>query len=388
MKLNRREFFSSSAPAVMAGAGLLHAGSLAGQGYGGAAPQPPHPITERTVALAGDAVPITPQSRVQLLGRLLGNQASANDSYLAGGAIAELEASVAAMLGKEAAAFFPTGTLANNVAVRVLSGENRHVLVQHDSHLYLDESDSAEMLGGLNLVPLAAGKVGPSYEEVAAAMDAAEHGPYPLKVGAISLESPVRRHDGGSIPFAELKRISELAKQHGVRMHWDGARSLLLSGTPGFDLRQTSGLFDTVYVSLYKYLGAPFGAVLAGPKEMIATARELRHIYGGLIYQGWQAVLPALDALPGFQQRFVQARAQGERVLAGLAAKGFGLERVPNESKICIVRIPAARVKQTTERLAAADIRARIAPDGAMPFFINESILRRSPDELVKAFTG
>ena len=273
MKLNRREFLCSSAPAVIAGAGLVTASHLPGQGYGAAATPPPRPITERTVALVGDAAPMTPQARVQLLGRLLEKQTNANDSYLAAGAVAELEAAMAAMLGKEAAAFFPTGTLANNVAVRVLSGESRHVLVQHDSHLYLDESDSAEMLSGLNLVPLAAGKVGPSYDEVAAAIEAAEHGPYPLKVGAISLESPVRRRDGGSIPFAELERISGLARQHGIRMHWDGARSLLLSGTPGFDLRRSSALFDTVYVSLYKYLGAPFGAVLAGDKETIAKAR-------------------------------------------------------------------------------------------------------------------
>lgn len=387
MKLNRREFLYSSAPAVIAGAALVDETSLSGQGYGGAAP-PPRPATERTVALVGDAVPTSPQARVQLLGHLLEKQANANDSYLAGGAVAELEATMAAMLGKEAAAFFATGTLANNVAVRVLSGESRHVLVQHDSHLYLDESDSAEMLGGLNLVPLAAGKVGPSYDEVAAAIEAAEHGPYPLRVGAISFESPVRRHDGGSIPFAELEQISGLAKQHGIRMHWDGARSLLLSGTPGFDLRRTCVLFDTVYVSLYKYLGAPFGAVLAGDKETIAKARELRHIYGGLIYQGWQAVLPVLDALAGFQQRFVQARAQGERVLAGMAAKGFAVERVPNESNITLVRIPTERVKATTERLAAADIRARVAADGTMPFFINESIMRRSPEELIKAIAG
>ena len=99
-------------------------------------------------------------------------------------------------------------------------------------------------------------------------------------------------------------------------------------------------------------------------------------------------MLPALDALPGFQQRFAQARAQGERVLAGLKASGFGVERVANESNICMVRVPAPRVKDVTERLAAADVRARIAPDGTMPFFINESILRRPPEELVKAFGG
>ena len=75
-------------------------------------------------------------------------------------------------------------------------------------------------------------------------------------------------------------------------------------------------------------------------------------------------------------------------MLAGLAAKGLTLERVPNESNICLVRMPAERVKATTERLAAADIRARIAADGTMPFFTNESILRRPAEELVKAIAG
>ncbi len=99
MKLNRREFLCSSAPAVIAGAGLVTASPAVGQGYGAAAPPPPRPITERTVALAGDAVPITPQARVQLLAHLLEKQANANDSYLAGGAIAELEAAMATLQG-------------------------------------------------------------------------------------------------------------------------------------------------------------------------------------------------------------------------------------------------------------------------------------------------
>ncbi|WP_158882378.1 beta-eliminating lyase-related protein [Rhodanobacter sp. L36] len=385
MTLSRRGFLTA-APAAIAGIGLMQgAPSLFAQG---AAKRPAIASTSRTVALVGDSAPLTPLETARQLVQLVETHALADDNYLEEGAVDALEKAMAVMLGKPDAAFMPTGTLANHVAVRLLCGENRHALVQHDSHLYLDESDTTQLLSGINLVPLAAGKVMPGHDEIAAAIDEAEHGHYPLKVGAISIESPVRRHDGASVSFDQLQRISVLAKQHGIGMHWDGARSLLLSGTQGFDLRRTSALFDTVYVSLYKYLGAPFGAILAGDRQSIAKARELRHVFGGLIKRGWQAALPALDALPGFAGRFIQARAHGEQLLAGLqSAGGFTLQRIPDASNICMVQIAPARLSGLEKRLAAADIRVHIK-DGQMMFFTNESILRRPVDQLLKAFVG
>jgi threonine aldolase len=387
MKLNRRHFLTS-APTAAAGLSLLHASpALLAQTKSAAGPA--SPITDRTVALVGDAVPITAVGRTQQLARLLEKTPNVTDVYLANGAVQELESTIAAMLGKEDAAFLPTGTLANNLAIRLLSGENHHVLVQEQSHLYLDESDSAEVLSGLNLVPLAPGKAAPTYEEVLTAIDTAEKGRFAVKVGAISLESPVRRQDGASIPFAELERITTLARERNIGLHWDGARSFLLSGTPNFDLRRTAALFDTVYVSLYKYLGAPYGAVLCGKKDLVVRARDMRHVYGGMIYQGWQAAVPALDALPGFTNRFLQARAQFETLLAGLqSAGGFTIARVPNGSNITHVQLSPERLHGLEARLAAAEIRAHITPDGAMPLSINESILRRSPQDLLHPFLG
>jgi threonine aldolase len=383
MKFNRRHFLLTGAPAAAAGLSLLQSSTtLLAQ-----SPARPAPITDRTVALVGDAVPVTPQGRTQQLAHLLERSPNPTDVYLANGCVQQLEAAMAATLGKEDAAFLPTGTLANNLGIRLLAGENRHVLVQEQSHLYRDESDSAQVLSGLNLVPLGYNKPAPTYDEIAAAIDSAENGRFAVKVGAISLESPVRRQNGASIPFAELERIAALAKQKNIGMHWDGARSFLLTGTPNFDLRRTAALFDTVYVSLYKYLGAPYGAVLAGNKELVAKARELRHVYGGMIYQGWQAALPALDALPGFADRFLQARANFEQLLTGLqAAGGFTLTRVENGSNIDHVQIAPERLSGLEARLAAADIRAHIGTDGLMPLYINESILRRSPQELLRVF--
>jgi threonine aldolase len=168
MKLNRRHFLTS-APAAAAGLGLLQSSSML-LGQTAQTPVAPiSPITDRTVALVGDAVPITALGRTQQLAQLLEKTPNVSDVYLANGAVHELEATIAAMLGKEDAAFLPTGTLANNLAIRLLSGENHHVLVQEQSHLYLDESDSAEVLSGLNLVPLAPDKAAPTYDEVLSA---------------------------------------------------------------------------------------------------------------------------------------------------------------------------------------------------------------------------
>jgi threonine aldolase len=345
--------------------------------------------SSRAVYLSGDALVMTDAERIQELVRLMGKNDKFGDVYLAAGAVTELEHKMAEMLGKEDAAFLPTGTLANNLAVRVLCGDRRHALVQHESHLYLDEQDSASLLSGINLVPLAQGKAAPDYEEVVAAIDLAVNGRFPVAVGAISLESPVRRADGASIPYGVAEKISSLARSKGIGMHWDGARALLLSGTEGFDLQRYSALFDTVYVSLYKYLGAPFGAVLAGDKAMITKVRELRHAYGGLIYHGWQSALPALAALPGFQERFVAARAAGDRLFAGLqAAGGFEISRVPDGSNITVVAVSPARAANLEARLAKADVHVRPVADGKMLIFVNETIVRQSTQELVRAFTG
>jgi threonine aldolase len=386
MRWNRREFLAGT-PATLAALGFFRETSSA---FAQApATQPTMKPGARTVSLAGDDAPMSSAERLQRLTHLLETHPNAEDNYLKGGSVEALEAAMAAMLGKEDATFLPTGTLANNLAVRLLCGDNHHALVQHDSHLYLDESDSMQVLSGINLVPLAPGKAAPTYEELAAAIDSAEHGPYPLKVGAISLESPVRRLYGASVPYVQLERISALAKQHGIGMHWDGARSLLLSGTPDFDLRRTSALFDTVYVSLYKYLGSSYGAILAGKKDLIAKCREMRHVYGGLVKQGWQAALPALDALPGFAERFKLARVHGEQLLAGLqAAGGFTVDRVPDGSNISFLHLTPQRMQGLQARLDAADIRVHFHADGRLYFFINESILRRPSEELLKVFLG
>src|SRR6185369_4322497 len=118
-----------------------------------AAPQNTAASTQ-PVYLYGDGLNASAADYSRLLTTITAQERFRRDSYLKDGAVLELETRMAGILGKEKALFLPTGTLANHLAVRVLAGERRKALVQEESHLYRDESDYAQLLSGLNLVPL------------------------------------------------------------------------------------------------------------------------------------------------------------------------------------------------------------------------------------------
>lgn len=391
MTLNRRSFLGA-----LPIASLALASSRAHAQYASSATAAPVIAAPPAVAdyatlvqLFGDALPRDPMAESARLQALLDRHAKPVDGYLAGGAVAELEAKFSILLGKEDTVFMPTGTLANHVALRLLCGESKHALVQQESHVYRDESNAVTTLSGINLVPLAPGRAAPTMDEVAAAIERAELGPYPIKVGAIALESPVRRAQGAALSPALVAGIASLARAKNIRLHLDGARLLLMSGTPGFSVQSYCAPFDTVYVSLYKYLGAPFGGVLSGPKPLMARARELRHLFGGTIYHGWQAALPALDALDGVEQRYADVRAAGERLLAGLArTPGFKVQLVENGSNLVMLEIAPERLAGLDERLKRANVRVGKISDGKLQLGFNESILRRDSFSLLKALAG
>lgn len=387
MTLNRRSFLGA-VPIASLG---LAAGSVHAQYGAAAANATPAPATEMDtlVVLAGDALPRSLAAEPARLQALLDKHTKPGDGYLAGGAVAELEAKFSALLGKEDTVFMPTGTLANHIALRLLCGENRHALVQQESHVYRDESNTVTTLSGINLAPLAPGKAAPTLEEIRAAIERAEVGPYPIKVGAIALESPVRRAQGASLTPALVAEIAQTARANKIPLHLDGARLLLMSGMAGFRVKDYCAHFDTVYVSLYKYLGAPFGGVLSGSKPLMAKARELRHLFGGAIYHGWQAALPALDALDGAEERYARVRAAGERLMAALErTPGFKVKRIENGSNLAVLEISPARQAGLEERLQKANVRLGKLNDGKAQLGFNESILRRDTDYLLKALAG
>jgi threonine aldolase len=382
--MDRRTFLHTT---VVAAAAVSMSSPAVPATANAAAPSPVFPQADsRSVWLVGDRAPTESADFAAQLWALAQGQDNLNDNYLAGGAVTALEKAFANLLGKADCAFFPTGTLANTVALRLLCGEHRRALVQHESHLYRDESDATQTLSGINLVPLAEGRATPTLAEIGKAFDDAEKGPYPVRIGAVSIESPVRRAYGDVVPIATVADIAKLARAHGAALHLDAARLML---APGIDLRAYCAHFDTVYVSLYKYLDAPFGAVLAGSEQQIAQAREWRHLYGGSIHQGWVPAVMALQALKAFPARMLQAHADATALFKVLAAsRKVSLRLNWNASNIRYLEVPEALATQAFERCRVAGVRLAKWKDGALPIYINPTLSRRPVAELAALILG
>ncbi|MFE0459381.1 threonine aldolase family protein [Kitasatospora sp. NPDC058965] len=212
------------------------------------------------------------------------------DRYATGGPVARLEQRVAELLGTEDAVFFPTGTMAQQVALRYgaeLTG--RPAVALHPmSHLERWERQAYSQLTGLRgLWPTETTRPFTA-EELAAVRE-----PY----GTATVELPLR-DPGFLLPdWDELVAVVDTARAAGARVHFDGAR--LWDCTPHFDrpLTEIAGLADSVYVSFYKTLGAIHGAALAGDAALAGYARAWRHRHGGTVWQNWPAALGALAGL-------------------------------------------------------------------------------------------
>ena len=158
------------------------------------------------VDFTGDGVPLSAAEYAQLLARLA-TSAIELDKYSRGGPVVALERQFATLLGKEAAVFMPSGTLANHLAVRALAGARRRVVVQQTSHLYNDSGDCAHEFSALTLLPLAPGLATFSWDDAAAELSRAAGGRVLTEVGAISIETPVRRLSHVMFDFATMQRI-------------------------------------------------------------------------------------------------------------------------------------------------------------------------------------
>ena len=336
----------------------------------------------------GDGIPHTPEEYAALLTRLTAAGKIARDDYSRGGVVEQLETGMAAVLGKEAAVWLPTGTLANHMAVRLLAGARKRVLVQAESHLYNDCGDCAQNLSGLTLIPLAPGAATFTLQDVERAAGDAAHGRVVVPIGAIQIESPVRRRQGERFDFAEMQKIAAWARKQGIGLHLDGARLFLESAYTKRPVREYTELFDTVYVSLYKYFNAASGAVLAGPKALLADLYHQRRMFGGGLPQVWPYAAVALHYANGFQKRYNNAVAAAEEAIATLAKDtNFEIERIKNGTNIFRMRLTGVNGPVYQGRLESAGISARIPASGDwFTLQVNETWARATGTEIASRF--
>jgi threonine aldolase len=380
MSIARREFLIGGVLPALAGTASAQAVERADA------------VKDSIVNCYSDGLALSPADYARLLGRLAEHPGIEVDSYSRGGVVGLLEQQMAKLLGKEMAVYLPTGTLANHLAVRLLAGRRDRVLVQQESHLYNDAGDCAQQLSGLALSPLAAGQAAFTLEQVESEIRRIESGRVRTAVGAISIESPVRRASGELFDFGEMRKISEFARARGIGLHLDGARVFLAAPYTGVSPASYAALFDTVYVSLYKYFNSASGAILAGPRRLLEDLYHERRMFGGGLAQVWPDAAVALYYLEGFADRFARAVAVAETLFQALAANPrCRVERRPNGTNVARLQVQGSNAAALPERLGARGItigRAQRAASGAAEFVLvtNESLLRRPASEIIGAF--
>ncbi len=273
-----------------------------------------HSLAERLAALVADAGEVY-------------DLAESPDIY-GDGVVAELERRTAEELGFPAAAFFPSGTMAQQVALRCWAARtgNPTVALHPLAHPEVHERQAFSQVSGLRTVHLTDEPRLPNAAEVLG---------FDEQFGTLMLELPLR--DAGYVlpSWEELVAVVEAARERDAVVHFDGAR--LWETTPHFGrpLREIAGLADSVYVSFYKTLGGLSGAVLAGPESLIAEARTWRHRYGGQVFQQFPAALAGLlglrKVLPEIPSYVAHAKVVAQAIGEGFAQAGVAWFRVHPE---------------------------------------------------------
>jgi threonine aldolase len=277
---------------------------------------------------------------------------TAVDRYGDGGVVAELEAEIAAVLGLPAAAYLPSGTMAQQAVLRVHAGRRgrRTVLFHPECHLDRHEGRALERLHGLVGRP-----VGDRHRLLGLA-DLASVAELPA---ALVLELP-QRDLGGRLPdWADLEAQVAWARDRGAAAHLDGARLWEASAGYGRTPAQVAALFDTTYVSFYKGLGALAGCCLAGPEDVVAEVQEWRGRMGGTLFGLWPGAASALTCLRRRLPRMPGYLARAREIAD--AVRGMpGVTVVPDPPQTPMLHL----LLRTTPDAFAAAARALAAEDG------------------------
>ena len=202
-----------------------------------------------------------------------------DDVYSDDPTVNSLEERVAALFGKEAGVFTPTGSLANQLAIRMLVAPGEELIAETNSHIVRAELGAAAVFSGITT------RTWPAKNGLLVAKDALEiarpnSGPYLVSTTAIAVEN-THNFGGGTVqPLEEIKALRKGADEIGVALHLDGARIWNAHVASGVALNEYGKYFDTISVCLSKGLGAPIGSVMLSTKERVTKARIWRKRYG------------------------------------------------------------------------------------------------------------
>ncbi|OGP60433.1 MAG: threonine aldolase [Deltaproteobacteria bacterium RBG_13_61_14] len=287
----------------------------------------------KTIDLRSDTVTRpTPGMR-----RAMASAEVGDDVYGEDPTVNALEARAAERMGKEAAVFMPSGTMANQVAIRAHTRHGDSVIIGENAHAWLYESGAPAALSGV--LTIVAGRGGTFTAEDALA--SAKGGNVHLAPTSLIMMENTHNSGGGIVfPQKDLDAIGALAKAWGFKTHLDGARIFNAAVKTGLSPQTIARPADSVSFCLSKGLGAPVGSVLCGSKEFIARARRFRKMFGGGMRQAGILAAAGLYALDHHVERLAEDHRNARRLAEGLAGlEGIAVDLAKVETNMTFLEV-------------------------------------------------
>ncbi len=250
-----------------------------------------------------------------------------------------LEEYVAALLGKEAALYCPSGTMTNQIGVHVATDRGDEVILHESAHIFNYEAGAPALLSGVQVrpVPGEGGLVSPETLRAAIRPENVHF----ARPKLLCLENTHNAAGGKIFPLELFAAAAAEARELGLKVHLDGARLFNAQVSTGIPAREWCEHADTVSVCSSKGLGAPVGSLLAGDRETIRQARRARKAFGGGMRQAGVIAAASLYAFEHHIDRLTEDHERARRLAAGLADAGYDVE--PPETNIVLVRVEEPR---------------------------------------------
>ena len=295
-----------------------------------------------------------------------------DDAYGEDPTVIRLQTLAAALLGKEAALYVPSGTMANQLAIRVLARPGTEVLVPERAHVYRYEGAAAPLNCGVQIHPLADSDGLVTAEQVALALAGRDH--HLPAVSLVWIENTHMPAHGRPWTAAEVGAVVGAARARGLPVHCDGARIWNAAIALGVSPATLVAECDTVMFCLSKGLGAPVGSLLCGRAEVIAEARAQRQRFGGGMRQAGIIAAAGIVALETMVERLADDHVRARRLADAIAAR-FPDALDPAAVRTNIVCCPIPTLPdRTLERLAEAGILAGTLDPSTFRFVVHKDV--------------
>ncbi|MGV7105183.1 threonine aldolase family protein [Flavobacterium sp. U410] len=268
----------------------------------------------------------------------------------------ELERYTAELFGKEVALFFPSGTMANQTAIRLHTKPGDEVICDKWAHIFLYEGGGVAANSGVSchLVDGSRGKI--TAQQVKEVINDPEFYHAPI-TRLVSLENTTNKGGGACYELTELQAIKEVCNANGLKYHLDGARLWNAMVAKNQHPKQFGQLFDTISVCLSKGLGAPVGSVLVGSAEDMKKAMRVRKLFGGNMRQAGYLAAAGLYAIQNNVERLAKDHERAKDLATILAQKDWVLTVEPAETNIVIFTLkPYINEKVFIEKMKLKNI--------------------------------